>query len=96
MANPRNFKATLLNNASATGQSVTIPGGRYIWSAQGTFGGATLTLQALGPDGSNYMTVTSMTAAGAVEVAVGEGTAMRVSISGGPPSGIYSSLAGVE
>lgn len=92
MANVRNQAVVLLSNASATGQAATVPGGRYVWAAQGTFGGATLTLQALGPDGTSYQDVASLTAAGALAVDVGEGTAMRVSIASGPPSAIYSSL----
>lgn len=96
MANVRNASAVLLSNASATGQPVTMPGGRYIWAAQGTFSGATLTLQALGPDGANYQDVTTLTAAGAAAIDIGEGTAMRVSVSGGPPSAIYSDLRAVQ
>lgn len=82
----------LLSNASATGSAVEVQGGSYIWSTQGTFSGATLTLQALGPDGSTYMDVAAITAAGAVAVNIGDGTSMRVAVAGGPPSGIYSTL----
>lgn len=93
--NQRNQNLKLLSNASATGQYVTAPGGRYVWSCQGTFGSATLTLQAKGPDGSTAMDVAVMTAAGAVAVEVGEGTDMRVGVTGGSPSALYSSLKGV-
>lgn len=84
---------TLLSNASATGAaSDPLAGGSYLWAAQGTFSGATLTLQSLGPDGSTYMDVTTLTAAGQKEIRVGVGEVLRVSVSGGPPSGIYSTL----
>lgn len=82
---------TLLSNASATGDPTDpLTGGTYLWQYQGTFSGATLTLQSLGPDGSTYQTVTTATAAGQQSILVGQGDILRVSISGGPPSGIYS------
>lgn len=95
MSNVRNVAVVLLSNASATGQPVTVPGGQYVWAAQGTFSGATLTLQALGPDGANYIDVTTLSANGAIDVRIGQDTAMRVSVSGGAPSAIYSNLKGV-
>lgn len=93
--NPRNQTINLLSNVAATGDYVRVPGGQYIWACQGTFGGATLTLQAKGPDGSTAMSVGTMTAAGAVSVDVGEGTEIRVAVTGGTPSALYSSLRGV-
>lgn len=82
---------TLLSNASATGSATSaMAGGTYLWQYQGTFSGATLTLQSLGPDGSTYQDVASVTSAGQQAVLVGQGDILRVSISGGPPSGIYS------
>jgi hypothetical protein len=83
---------TLLSNASATGQNVQLAGGQYVWAVQGTFGGATVTLQALGPDGSTFMDVTPLTVAGSAIVRVGAGTVVRAAVSGGAPSGLYSDI----
>lgn len=87
-----NFK--LLENASATGSGVRVLlKGTYVWSAVGTFSGATLTLQVLGPDGVTYITTAAtLTAAGTAELRVGAGSTVRVLITGGPPSGIYSNF----
>jgi hypothetical protein len=42
----------------ATDQAFTLTlGGRYLWSAKATWGGGSLALQALGPDGSTYLDV---------------------------------------
>lgn len=57
----------LLDNASATGNPVRWNGGRGVFSAVGTFGGGSVTLQYLGPDGSTWITAaTALTAAGLV------------------------------
>lgn len=87
---------SLLSNASATGTAVTgVVGGSYIWSVAGTFGGATVKLQALGPDGSTYLDVpsASLTSAGQLGVAVGANATLKVVVTGGSPSGLYSSLS---
>lgn len=57
----------LLSNASATGAAVQWSGGLGVFTALGTFGGATVTLQYLGPDGVTWVamgTDTTLTAAG--------------------------------
>lgn len=57
----------LASNASATGTAVLWPGGKGTFTAQATFGGGTVKLQVLGPDGTNYIDVgsdTTLTAAG--------------------------------
>lgn len=85
---------SLLSNASATGVAVDVPAGRYVFALQGTLGGATVTLQMLGPDGETYMSVGTdgeFTGAGAVEVALPAGP-VRASVAGGPPAGLYASL----
>lgn len=57
----------LLDNASATGNPVRWNGGRGVFSAVGTFGGGSVTLQYLGPDGATWITAaTALTAAGLV------------------------------
>jgi len=86
-----NDQVALLSNASASGSAATVDGGRYIWSSVGTFSGATLSLQALLPDASTYLTVATHTAANATEIAVGGPTTMKVTVTGSP-SGIYSQL----
>jgi hypothetical protein len=88
---------TLLSNASATGDPTEpLTGGTYLWQYQGTFGGATLTLQSLGPDGSTYQTVTSATAAGQSTILVGQGDILRVTVTGGTPSALYSAVRRVS
>lgn len=86
---------SLLSNAAVTGTAVTgVVGGSYIWSVAGTFGGATVKLQALGPDGSTYLDVpsASMTAVGQLGVAIGANATLKVVVTGGTPSALYSSL----
>lgn len=83
----------LLSNASVTGGVVNyIWGGTYIWSCLGTFNSATLTLQALGPDNSTWVTVDTMTATGQKGEVIGNGASMRVMVTGSPSS-IYCSLS---
>jgi hypothetical protein len=84
----------LLSNGSATGTGYKVrSGGRYVFSVYGTFSGATINLQ-WSLDNSTWTTVTSgsFTAAGSVSVDIGTGTYARVSITGGPPSGIFATL----
>lgn len=58
---------TLLSNASATGTPTTWAGGRGVFCAVGTFGGGSVTLQYLGPDGSTWLTAaTALTANGLI------------------------------
>jgi hypothetical protein len=89
---------SLLGNASATGAgSAALDGGRYIWAAAGTFGGTTLQLQTLGPDGATWLDAqgAALTAAGQLAVDVGAAESLRVKVTGGSPSGLYSTLAKV-
>lgn len=84
----------LLTNASASGSAVpNVVGASYVWCIQGTIGGATIALQALGPDGVNYITVSSQTAAGCYGVVLGANATVKVTVTGGTPSGLYSSLS---
>lgn len=80
----------LLSNASATGNPTTWCGGRGVFSLAGTVGGATITLQYLGPDGSTYLTgATALTAVGLVAFELPPGK-IRALVAGGAPSGLYA------
>lgn len=80
----------LLSNASATGSAVQWGGGRGVFSVVGTFGGATITLQYMGPDGATYIPAAAgATAAGVTAFELPPGL-IRAAVSGGPPSGIYA------
>jgi hypothetical protein len=86
----------LLNDADATGDPVgPIVANPYIWTVNGTFGGTTVKLQYLGPDGSTYIDVAGATlsANGSVFIDhVGAGAIIKAVVTGGSPSGLYSSL----
>jgi hypothetical protein len=84
----------LLANAAATGATVSpIASGAYVFSAAGTFGGATVKLQALGPDGATWSDVASLAAAGSTGVVLGEGASVRAAVAGGSPAGLYATLS---
>jgi len=84
---------TLLAAASATGSSVAaIAGGSYIWGISGAWNAATAKLQALLPNGISWTDVATATADGAQGVIIGDNATLRVLISGGPPSAVYSNL----
>lgn len=64
MAGTENNKAS---NVSATPASFQLKGGKYAASVVATFGGGSVKLQKLGPDGTTYQSVasgTDFTAAG--------------------------------
>lgn len=85
----------LLYNASATGAGTLWGGGKAQFSAAGTFGGATVALEVLGPDNATWIaaaTSTSLTAAGLAVVDLPQGQ-VRASVTGGTPSGLYARLA---
>ena len=87
---------SLLTNASATGSAVTAKGGNYIWGAEGTFGGATLQLQAAAPNGTfTNITGAALTAAGFISVMIGANVQVKVTVTGGSPSALYSTLVAV-
>lgn len=49
---------TLLSAASATGAAVNVQlGGEYCFDVAGTFGGTTVGLQMLGPDGTTWISI---------------------------------------
>lgn len=85
----------LLSNASATGNSFQVNNSRdYVFSVDGTFGGATVTLQLLSPDGSSWLSITNaaFTAEGAVAVFLGADSTVRVLVASGIPSALYAAL----
>lgn len=81
----------LLNNASATGEAVTNSGGTYVITADGTFGGTTLQLQLLSPDGTSWISVASgtFTAEGSFVCDLPAGS-IRMLVTGGTPSALYA------
>jgi hypothetical protein len=87
----------LLVNASATGATVLWPGGRGAFTAAGTFGGATVSLDFLGPDGATWIAMgpeTTLTAAGGALFDFPQ-SPIRASVTGGTPSGLYAHAARV-
>ena len=82
----------LLTNAAATGAAVAYPGGKGFLAVVGTFGGASLQLQYLGPDSATWVNVgAAITAAGSVVVEMPPGP-VRMAVTGGPPSGLYARI----
>lgn len=82
----------LLNNATATGSPAIWGGGVGVFSAAGTFSGATVTLQHLLPDGTTWAatsTETTLTSAGSGGFILPPAK-IRALVSGGPPSGMYA------
>lgn len=61
--------AVLLSNASATGAGKQWDGGTGLFSVVATFGGGSVTLQYLGPDGATWLTAaTALTANGVSQI----------------------------
>jgi hypothetical protein len=89
----------LLSNASATGAARNVAfGGRYLMALLGTLGGATITIEMLGPDGATYLAVpdSSLTAAGTAVVYLPANATVRGVVTGGTtPSGIYLTIYGI-
>lgn len=84
-----NNTLTLLSNASATGSAVAWPGGAGAVSAEGTFGGATLTLQAYSANGTAVSTTVTFTAAGWGTFTLPP-CRILMAVSGGTPSALYA------
>lgn len=80
----------LIVNGSATSTAQRWPGGKGLFSAVGTFAGATVALQYLLPDGATWYTPASasMTAAGGLVFELPQ-VNIRAYVTGGPPSGMY-------
>ena len=84
----------LLLNGSETGAAVSLARGDYCWSVDGTFGGATVSLQMQSPDGTSWLTVadTGLTAEGSMVVSL-PANKYRALVASGTPSALYASLA---
>ena len=79
--------------AVGTDPTAGLKGGSYIWAVTATaWNGATVKLQALGPDAATYLDVDSLTANGTKGVVIGEGATVKLAVSGGAPTGVASSL----
>lgn len=91
---------TLLNGVTALGNSAAsgpVDAGSYIFTVDGTFGGATVKLQWLGLDGTtwhDFSTAIALTAAGTLGVVLGQNSVVRAVASGG--SGPYLLYAGLS
>ena len=82
----------LLTNASATGSAVQWGGGWGVFEVAGTFSGATVTLQRLGPDGTTWYAVgssTTLTSAGGAAFLMPPGQ-IRALVASGTPSGLFA------
>lgn len=93
----RAVRIDLMSNASATGNSLIWPGGRGLFAADGTFGGATCKLQFLGPAG-NWIDAgqyTTLTAAGGGNFDLPQGQ-IRAALTGGTPSGMFAYACTVD
>ena len=92
-----NKRLTLLSNAAATGDWMDWPGGIGTFAVVGTFGGATITLEFLGPDGTTAVAIggeTTLLANGVANAEIAAGK-VRAAVSGGTPSGIYADFIGM-
>lgn len=93
---------TLASSNTSTGPSVAIKGGEYALAFEGTIGGATIVWEMQSPSGTWSSLVDS---AGYLVTPLGDTTFrtsiplpagnIRISITGGTPSGIYSYLIGL-
>lgn len=93
----RTVERIILASNQGTGNSaaVKVTGGAYAFDVTATFGGGTVTLQRLGPDGSTYLTADS---AGAVTSAVGVVLALPPGdyrINSATATAVYASLTRV-
>jgi hypothetical protein len=87
----------LLANASKTGDVVpNVVGGSYQVDLEGTVGGATVTIQVAGADGT-LRTLGTYTASGidAAILTIPAGASVRAVVTGGAPSGLYLRLGGL-
>lgn len=92
--------ASLASNISATGDqpATTVYGGDYVFSVVATnFNGASVQLQSLGPDGLSYQNLgaakTANDTSGGTGIGLGSNARVRITISGGTPTGLYASLS---
>jgi hypothetical protein len=87
----------LLWNSSVSGTRFFWPGGKGLYVCNGTFGGATVTLNILGPDNVTLQALgssTTITAAAAVLIELPPCT-LQVTLASGSPNALYATLARV-
>ena len=93
---------TLLSNGSATGAAVAIKGGEYMFTAEGTVGASTISLQIQTPN-SSWVDVQVFTGSivkftvlpgnqSAIDLPAGN---VRCACTGGTPTGIFAYLIGM-
>lgn len=83
------------DNGTAKAARENLAGGLYIWENESSSFGGTINLQSLGADGSTYKTVTTATTNAPQQVYVAAGATMKVTITGGPPTALYSRMSRV-
>ena len=87
----------LLWNSSVSGTRFTWPGGKGLFICNGTFSGATVTLNILGPDNVTMQAVgssTTITAAAAAVIELPPCT-VQATVASGTPSALYATLTRV-
>lgn len=91
-------RVVLLDNGSETGAAMRWPGGPGVFSAVGSFNGATVKLQHLGPDGATWLDISG----GACDFqSNGQGGfvlpqgSIRAAVTGGSPSAIHANAVGI-
>ncbi len=87
----------LLSNAAATGAAMTWRGGEGSFMVAGSFGGASVSLQILGPDKTSWIdagAATILTANGVGNFRLPPGQ-IRAAVSGGTPSALYAKACGI-
>lgn len=87
----------LLWNSSVSGTRFVWPGGKGLFVCNGTFSGATVTLNILGPDNATMQAVGSSTTVTAAAVAVIElpPCTVQATVASGAPSALYATLTRV-
>jgi hypothetical protein len=93
---------TLASNVSATGSAVAVKGGEYIFTAEGTVSGSTISLQVQTPNGTwvdvqvfsgNAVKSTTLPfSQTAIDLPAGN---VRMAATGGTPSALYAYLIGL-
>lgn len=97
MANGVKDVYLLLSNASATGNAFTVQhGGKYRYTASATWGGGTVKLQILGPDGTTYIDIpsASLTANGSLVVELPCGATIKANVA--TSTAVFASVALID
>ena len=90
-------RVTLIEAGSATGAARPWDGGRGQFTAVGSFAGATVSLEVLGPDGATWIPVgpdVRLVTAGVGNFELPAGS-IRAAVSGGSPSGLTAIAVGM-